>query len=221
MSSVIGSEGSDLVVLVPDGVDPNDISVSTDAEGASNIKLTNNVSDLEVTATEPTTSITGRKLSNSTITAKGPKGAESVAVVVETKSLIGSSITKEGKGNLTVDVKGTIFKKSTIDAGVKKRNDIISFTAEANVNKSTVNAGKGNDAIRFGKGVTFTGKTTIDLGKGGKDSVTVEADAISDGGKLKVTSFGKKDTITVGDETITYKDVKNGAEIPNLKVKLV
>ena len=78
--------------------------------------------------------------------------------------------------------------------------------------------GKGNDTVRFGKDVTFKGKTNIDLGKDGNDSIVIEADSI--GGKLKVTNFTKKDTITVGDETFTYKDIKNGADIPNIKVKL-
>ena len=63
------------------------------------------------------------------------------------------------------------------------------------------------------------GTTNIDLGKGGKDSIVINADSI-EGGKLKVTNFTKKDTITVGDETFTYNDIKNGAEIPNVKIKL-
>ena len=80
-------------------------------------------------------------------------------------------------------------------------------------------AGKGNDNIVFGGDVSFKGKTKIDLGKGGKDSIVITADQI-EGGKLKITSFTKKDTITVGDETFTYNDIKNGAEIPNVKIKL-
>ena len=79
--------------------------------------------------------------------------------------------------------------------------------------------GKGNDTVRFGKGVTFKGKSSVDLGKAGKDAVVIEADGLKSG-KLIVTSFTKKDTITVGDETFTYKDIKNGAEIPGVKVEL-
>ena len=111
------------------------------------------------------------------------------------------------------------FKKSTIDAGNKKRDDLVRFKGDAKVIKSTVDLGKGNDTVRFGKAATFKGKTTIDLGKGGKDSIVIEADAVK-GGKLVVTSFSKKDTITVGDETFTYKDIKNGASIPGVKVDL-
>ena len=82
-----------------------------------------------------------------------------------------------------------------------------------------MNAGKGNDNIRFGKNCSFKGKTKIDLGKGGKDSVVIDAKKIRTG-KLIISSFTKKDTIVVGDETFTHKDIKNGAEIPNIKVNL-
>ena len=79
--------------------------------------------------------------------------------------------------------------------------------------------GKGDDTVRFGKGVTFKGRSTVDLGKGGKDALVIEADGVAPG-KLIVTSFSKQDSITVGDETFTYKDIKNGAEIPGVKVEL-
>jgi hypothetical protein len=217
MSSVIGSEGVD--VLVPDGVDPNDISVSTDADGVGTIQIDKAVSGLEITATEETTVVSGKKLTDSTVTAKGSKG-ETSNVAVETKQFQGGTIENKGKGLLEVSVDGSNFKKSTIDAGAnKKRDDSISFKGKAKVDRGTVKAGKGDDKIVFGDEVTFKGKTTIDLGKGGKDSIVINADSI-EGGKLKVTNFTKKDTITVGDETFTYNDIKNGAEIPNVKIKL-
>ena len=216
MSSVIGSEGVD--VLVPDGVDPNDISVSTDGDGASTIKIDKPVSGLEITATEETTVVSGKKLTDSTVTAKGSKG-ETSNVAVESKAFNNGTIENKGKGSLEVSVDGANFKKSTIDAGNKKRNDSISFEGSAKVNKGTILAGKGDDNIVFGKKVSFKGTTNIDLGKGGKDSIVVNADQIK-GGKLNISNFTKKDTITVGDETLTYKDIKNGAEIPNVKITL-
>jgi hypothetical protein len=217
MSSVIGSEGID--VLLPDGVAADDITVSTDADGVGTIKVDKSVSGLEITATEEATVVTGKKLADSTVTAKPSKG-ETSNVAVESKKFIGGTIENKGKGSLEVSVDGTNFKKSTIDAGTRKSNDFISFEGNATVGRGTVNAGKGNDKIVFGKKVSFKGTTKIDLGKGGKDSITIDADSIPNGGKLKITSFTKKDTITVGDETFTYKDIKNGAEIPNIEIKL-
>ena len=217
MSSVIGSEGLD--VVLPEGVSEDDLSVSTDSNGVGTIVVENNVSGIEVVATEPTTEITGKKLTEATVTTKGEKGTEST-VAVETKSFTGGTIENKGKSSIDVTVTGTNFKKSTIDAGEnKKRDDNISFQGKASVNKSDVKAGKGDDSILFGKQVKFKGKTTIDLGKGGEDSIVIGSQKI-EGGKLNVTSFTKKDTITIGNETFTYNDFKNGVEIPNLKVEL-
>jgi hypothetical protein len=217
MSSVIGSEGLD--VVLPDGVTANDISVSTDSDGEANVAVSNRISGLKVTATEESTDISGAKLTDSTVNVKGSKGVTS-DLDVDNKEFKASTIENNGKGSLDVSVDGTKFNKSTIDAGKKKRADNISFKGEAQIKSSVIKAGKGNDKITFGKEVGFQGKTTIDLGKGGKDSIVIDADSIPDGGKLKITNFTKKDTITVGDETFTYKDVKNGAEIPNIKIKL-
>ena len=217
MSSVIGSEGLD--VVLPEGVSEDDLSVSTDSNGVGTVVVENNVSGIEVVATEPTTEITGKKLTEATVTTKGEKGTEST-VAVETKSFTGGTIENKGKSSIDVNVTGTNFKKSTIDAGEnKKRDDNISFHGKASVNRSDVKAGKGDDTILFGKKVKFKGKTTIDLGKAGEDSIVIGSKKIK-GGKLTVTSFTKKDTITIGNETYTYNDFKNGVEIPNLKVEL-
>ena len=62
------------------------------------------------------------------------------------------------------------------------------------------------------------GKNTIDLGKGGQDSIVIKADLGK--AKLNVTTFTKKDELTVGKITLDYKDIKGGAEIPNVKVEL-
>ena len=216
MSSVIGSEGID--VLLPDGVEAGDITVSTDADGVGTIQIDKAVSGLEITATEETTVVSGKKLTDSTVTAKGSKG-ETSNVAVESKAFNNGTIENKGKGSLEVSVDGANFKKSTIDAGNKKRDDSISFEGSAKVDKGTILAGKGNDNIVFGKKVSFKGTTNIDLGKGGKDSIVVNADQIK-GGTLNITNFTKKDTITVGGDTFTYKDIKNEAEIPNVKITL-
>jgi hypothetical protein len=211
MASVVGSEGLD--VVLPDGVSKDDISVSSDADGVGSIEINNNVSGLEVVATEPTTEISGKKVADTTISTKGAKGTEST-VAVETKSFTGGTIENKGKSSLNINVTGTNFKKSTIDAGEnKKRDDNISFLGKAKLNKSEINAGKGGDSIRFGKNVVFKGKTTIDLGEGGKDSVIFDAGKIKQG-KLNITNFTKKDTLTVGNTTFNYKDIKGGAVVP-------
>ena len=206
-------------VILPDGVSEDAVDVTTGEDGNNVVVVSQNVEGLEITATGDNTGITGKKVETSTVSAT-PKKGESSNVVVETTVFKGNTIANEGKGSLEVNVNTGKFKKSVIDAGDKKRDDLVRFKDNVLVNRATMDLGKGDDTVRFGKGVTFKGKTTIDLGKGGADSVIVEANAV-EGGKLSITNFTRKDTITVGDETFTYKDIKNGAEIPNVKIELV
>ncbi|MAH58645.1 MAG: hypothetical protein CMN91_09470, partial [Synechococcus sp. ARS1019] len=173
---------------------------------------------LQISATGDNTDVTGKRVEASTVSATPAKG-ETSNVVVETTVFKNNTIANDGKGALEVNINTGKFKKSTIDAGNKKRDDLVRFKDDAKVIKSTIDLGKGNDTVRFGKGASFKGKTSLDLGKGGKDAIVVEADAVK-GGKLVVTSFSKQDTITVGEETFTYRDIKNGAEIPGVKVRL-
>ena len=214
--ATLGSEN--IEVVLPEGVSEDAVSVTTGEDGNNLIVIKENVAGLEITATGDNTGVTGKRVEESTVSATPEKG-ETSNVVVETTVFKGNTISNDGKGALEVNVNTGKFKNSTIDAGNKKRDDLVRFKDDAKVIKSTIDLGKGNDTVRFGKGASFKGKTTVDLGKGGKDAIVIEADAVK-GGKLVVTSFSKQDTITVGEETFTYKDIKNGAEIPGVKVEL-
>ena len=208
-STLSGASGTD--VILPEGVNTDDVDVSTKG-GSTVVKITSSkTSDLEIVA-KGDTKVTGKSLIEPSVNVNNSKKSESSNVVIETSVFNKGTIVNDGKGSLEVNINTGKFKKSTIDAGNKKRDDVVRFKDEAKLIKATVEMGKGNDTVRFGKGASFKGKSTVDLGKG-KDAIVIEADAIK-GGKLVVTSFSKKDTITVGEETFTYKDIKNGASIP-------
>ena len=214
--ATLGSEN--ISVVLPEGVSEDAVKVTTGEDGNNLVVINNNVSGLEIAATGENTGVSGKRVEESTVSATPAKG-ETSNVVVETTVFKGNTIANDGQGALEVNINTGKFKKSTIDAGNKKRDDLVRFKDDAKVIKSTVDLGKGNDTVRFGKAASFKGKTTVDLGKGGTDAIVIEADAVK-GGKLVVTSFSKKDTITVGEETFTYRDIKNGAEIPGVKVQL-
>ena len=214
--ATIGSEN--ISVVLPEGVNEDAVKVTTGEDGNNLIVISENVAGLQISATGDNTDVTGKRGEESTVSATPAKG-ETSNVVVATTVFKNNTISNEGKGALEVNINTGKFKKSTIDAGNKKRDDLVRFKDDAKVIKSTIDLGKGNDTVRFGKGASFKGKTSLDLGKGGKDAIVVEADAVK-GGKLVVTSFSKQDTITVGEETFTYRDIKNGAEIPGVKVQL-
>ena len=210
-----GGSGTD--VILPEGVSPDSVEVIETDDGGTAVAITKNVSGLQIEAAGDT-AIVGKKVSDSEVNVTAKKG-ETTNIVLETTVVKDTTITNEGKGALEVNLNTGKVKNLTIDAGNKKRDDIVRVKDDVKLIKSTMDMGKGDDTVRFGEGVTFKGKSTVDLGKGGKDAIVIEADGLKSG-KLIVTSFTKKDTITVGDETFTMKDIKNGAEIPGVKVEL-
>ena len=210
-----GGSGTD--VILPEGVSPDSVEVVAGEDGGTAVAIKKNTSDLDIEAAGDT-AITGKRVSDSEVNVTAAKG-ESTNIVLETTVVKDTTITNEGKGALEVNLNTGKVKNLTIDAGEKKRDDLVRVKDDVKLSKATMDMGKGDDTVRFGKGVTFKGRSTVDLGKGGKDALVIEADGVAPG-KLIVTSFSKKDTITVGDETFTYKDIKNGAEIPGVKVEL-
>ena len=107
------------------------------------------------------------------------------------------------------------FKFDGVKTNASSRTD-----KKGQIKNSTLSMGKGDDTVTFGKGVKFKGRTKISLGqKGGTDMVIIGSE-IKGGGKVKVTQFSKKDTIKVAGETFTYQDIKDGAQIPGIDVKL-
>ena len=209
-----GGSGTD--VILPEGVSPDSVEVAVGEDGGTFVAVKQNVSGLDIQAAGDT-SITGKRVSDSEVSVSTKKG-ETANIVLETTVVKDTTITNDGKGALEVNLNTGKIKNLTIDAGNKKRDDLVRVKDDVTLSKSTMDMGKGDDTVRFGKGVTFKGRSTVDLGKGGTDAIVLEA--APKPGKLIVTSFSKKDTITVGDETFTYKDFKNGAEIPGVRVEL-
>ncbi len=214
-TTLSGGSGTD--VILPEGVTTDQVDVTSGEDGNTLVVIKKNTSGIDIEANSDT-GITGKRLSDSEVNVDAKKG-ETTNIVVETTVFKNNTITNEGKGALEVNLNTGKVKNLTVDAGNKKRDDLVRVKDDVKLIKSTFDMGKGDDTVRFGKGVTFKGKSTVDLGKGGKDAIVIEADGVAPG-KLIVTSFSKKDTITVGEETFTYKDIKNGAEIPGVKVEL-
>ena len=200
----------DLEVVIPEGAQVEVVEL----EAGTEVVVEKQVTGLEVEVTG-TGAVAGKAVNASTVTVQAEKG-ETATVVLQTNRFVKSDIAVEGKGKGVVKVNTGVFNKSTVTGG--KKGDSVSFGGQTKVKKGEVDCGKGNDTVTFKKNTTFQGKTTIDLGKGGKDAV--EYGKAPKGGKCVIENFSKKDTITVGKNTFDYKDIKNGAEIPGVKVKL-
>ena len=213
-TTIPGGSGTD--VILPEGVNPDDISVGVGEDGNTLVVLEKNTEGLVIEASSDT-GITGKRLTDGEVNVDAKKG-ETTNIVFETTVVKGATITNEGKGALEVNINTGKVKDLVIDAGNKKRDDLVRIKSDVKLQRAKMDLGKGDDTVRFSGGVSFKGKSTVDLGKGGTDSVVIDGSVKP--GKLVITSFSKKDTIVFGGETFTYKDIKNGAEIPGVKVEL-
>ena len=206
-------------IVLPDGDYEESVEIVTSPEGATEVEITQPVAELEIEATGTITDITGVKLEDSTIVAANTNEDEISEIDVSSNIFKQNTIINEGASSVQLNISSSNFKKSTFDAGNKKKDDVVAFKKGATLTRGTILAGKGDDTVTFNKSTKFKGKTKIDLGKGGKDSIILKANKLRKG-RLVITNFTKKDTITVGDETFTFKDIKNGAEIPGIKIRL-
>ena len=214
-TTLSGGGGTD--VILPEGVSTDQVEVGVGEAGNTLVAVKSNTKDLDIEA-KGSTGITGKKVTGTTVNVAAKKG-EDANIVLETTNAKNTTITNEGRSTLEVNVNTGKVNNLTIDAGNKKRADSVRVRDNVTLSRLNASLGKGNDKITIDKGATLKGKNTIDLGKGGKDSIIIKADSIN--GKLTITNFTKKDELTIGKTTFDYKDIKGGADLPgNIKVEL-
>ena len=218
MASTTLSGGGGTDVILPEGVNTDAVEVGVGEAGNTLVAVKQNTTNLDIAA-KGSTGITGKKVTGTTVNVAAKKG-EDANIVLQTTNAKNTNITNEGRSALEVNVNTGKVNNLTIDAGNKKRADLVRVKGDVTLSRLSAALGKGNDNVRIDKGATLKGKNTIDLGKGGKDSVVIEADSLGKA-KLTITNFTKKDTLTVGKTTFDYKDIKGGADLPgNIKVEL-
>ena len=200
----------DIEITLPEGSE--DSVEIVELEVGTELAITAPVKEVEVTVSGDSL-LVGKPVVDSTVLVEAASNKETVELVLKTNSFKKSDIVVE-KGAADINVTVGTFKKSTVATG--KKSDSVTFGNQTTVNKATLELGKGSDTVTFKSGTTFRGKSTIDLGKGGADSVIIEGDAK----KLTVDNFSRKDSISVAGETFDYKDIKNGADVPGVKVNL-
>lgn len=200
----------DIEITLPEGSE--DSVEIVELEVGTELAITAPVKEVEVSVAGDSV-LVGKPVIDSTVTVEAASNQETVELILKTNSFKKSDIVVE-KGAADINVTVGTFKKSTVATG--KKSDSVTFGNQTTVNKATLELGKGSDTVTFKSGTTFRGKSTIDLGKGGADSVIIEGDAK----KLTVDNFSRKDSISVAGETFDYKDIKNGADVPGVKVNL-
>ena len=200
--NVVGTLPKGADVVVQTGPEGNDLVVAKKPVAKA---------DFEVSGD---TGFSGSTVSKSKVNVETKKGQTTTVAVNATFKQ--TTIANEGKGALKVNVVGSAFKKGKITGG--KQSDQVSFDGNSSIQKAKVNLGKGNDSVTFNKGATLKGKTTLDLGQGGKDGVVIE-DLKALGGTLVIKNFRKGDSVTVNGKVYTYSDRKALKKLDGLKIK--
>ena len=200
----------EITITVPDDIAERIEVVELD--GGIEVAVKQEVSGLNSKSdTGTTTAVVGKKVADSSFTAKAKKGDESTIGFTTTK-VNKSEITVKGKGAGTVNFNTGRINNSSIEF---KRNseDSVNFNSGVQLRNVTVNAGKGDDTITFKANTKILGSNEITLGAGA-DVLEVPAE-INGKGKIVVTDLAKNDTIKVGDESFSGRDILKGeVELP-------
>ncbi|QNI65664.1 hypothetical protein [Synechococcus sp. A15-44] len=174
------------------------------------------VTDLETTVTGDAAFV-GKGVAESSVVLKSTK-ENTPKLVFQNNAFNKSNIKISGKGAGNIKSNTGAFANSKITGG--KRGDSVKFGNKSIVNNATIVLGKGGDSITFGKRTTFKGKTIVNVTPGGKDVVTFGKNLKSQSGSVVIKNFDKQDKLTVGNDTFTYKQIKNGVDIPGITIKL-
>jgi len=204
----------DIEIKVPeDQLDRIDFVEVGDPESpVLEVAVLKKVEDVEVTAqTGTTTAVVGKKFAESSVTAKSEKGDETT-VAFNTTKVNKTEIEVKGKGAGVVNVNSGRFNNSSIKFN-KKSADSVQFNNGVEVRNATVDAGRGADTITFKENSIIKGTNEITLGQG-KDVLELPANKKGKG-KIVVTDLANNDTIKIGDDSFSGKDILNGdVELP-------
>jgi len=173
--------------------------------------FTSTSTGFEAEVTDSTAIVASKPVKAAEVTVKAEKG-ETVALGIQGTKVQKSDISVEGKGSMDLTVTTGQFKKNTVSGG--KKADSVSFGSGAKINKSTFELGKGKDSITFGAQTKFQGKTTIDLGKGAKDSVEFKTAPTK--GKVEFDNVDSRDEFTIAGET--YNGTEVAENFSNIKI---
>ncbi len=112
----------------------------------------------------------------------------------------------------------TVSKDTTADFG--QGADSVSFLKKSLDKDSTYKMGAGADSITFGRN-SASRRGRIELGGNDKAGDVVDINKKADVKKLKITQFGKEDTLKIGGKTLDYNQLqdRDGKVGKNITIK--
>ena len=201
-STIESGSGKDIIVVDEADLGKIDVVELPNAE-VTEIAINSAIKGLELGLSgEKDVAIAGARLKDAKISNEAPKG-ETVNVTLAVTKAAKLEFVTTGKGATELSVPEGKFLNSSITTAKGKAEDSISFGAASIVKGAFISLGKGNDTLTFSG--RMKGKTTVESGKG-RDLIEVNSKDRGNG-KLVLSDFNKKDTLVVGDETITTKNL--------------
>ena len=206
-STIESGSGKDIIVVDEADLGKIDVVELPNAE-VTEIAVNSAIKGLELGLSgEKDVAIAGARLKDAKISNEAPKG-ETVKVTLAVTKAAKLEFVTAGKGATELSVAEGKFLNSSIATAKGKAEDSISFGASSTIKGASISLGKGNDTLTFSG--RMKGKTTVESGKG-RDLIEVNSKDRGKG-KLVLSDFNKKDTLVVGDETFTTKNLE---EAPN------
>ena len=191
--------------LVP--VDQCDRVEVINTPGILEVLVLKEVSNLDLVAdSDIITGIAGKKVADSVVTAKSFKGDRTL-VALHTTKFNTSDIIFKGFGDKFVDVMTGCFNNNSITFN-KKSSDFVEFQVDVEVRNATINAGRGADTIIFKENSVIKGTNEITLGQG-KDVLELPANKKGKG-KIDIIDLAGNDTIKIGDQSFSGRDILKG-----------
>ena len=206
-STISGVPGNDVIIVDESDAGKIDVVELPNAD-ATEIAINSPINGLELGLSgEKDVAIAGARLKNATFSNEAPKG-ETVNVTLAVTKAANLEFTTTGKAATELSVAEGKFLNSSIATAKGKAEDSISFGASSTIKGASISLGKGSDTLTFSG--RMKGKVSVHSGTG---RYLIEVNSKDRGkGKLVLSDFNKKDTLVVGDETFTTKNLD---EAPN------
>merc|ERR1711871_746354 len=150
----------------------------------------------------------GKAQRNSKVTFKKSKTSDSSSIL-RLENTLNEELSLQAKKGTTVslNIAEGKFRRSDYTSGKGKQDDSVNVGSSATLINSEFKLRKGDDNFTLQGGSKLKKNNTVDLGKGGTDTVNI-GDNIKGKGKLIIENMdGKRDTLNYGGQSFTRKDI--------------
>jgi len=221
----MATETTNDAVIETGGIPANqqaNLNIVTTPEGTV-IANTDTVAGLSATVSGQVL-VSGGRYESTTFSFTNPSGSSAPGVSVSNTTLTGTTIiggtTPDAwsQGSIAAGAKSKATTKTTdTNADFGEGADSVSFLKKSLDKGSSYKMGGGEDSVTFGRNTTSK-SAKVKLGSNDKAGDTVDISKKADIKKLKITEFGKEDTLKIGGKTFSYDDLQN-KDFKNITIK--